>query len=112
MICGDGFAHEVRDAQGRLTNLKPLNPGKIAIVANSEGIIIGFEQEGRAELYDVDEIYHLSYERIADEIHGIAFPEALEELILARNEGISDLRELYHKNVFPTDIYVLRDKHL
>jgi len=105
MICGDSFAHEVRDAQGRLTNLKPLNPGKVAIIANSEGIIMGYELQGREQLYMPDEIFHLSYERTADEIHGIPFFEALEEMILARNEGLGDLRELYHKNVFPTDIY-------
>ena len=105
LICGDSFAHEVKDAQGRLTNLKPLNPDKIAIIANSEGIIVGYQQEGKEEMYSPDEIYHLSYERTADEIHGIPFFESLEEMILARNEGLSDLRELYHKNVFPTDIY-------
>jgi len=105
LICGDSFAHEIRDNQGRLTNLKVLNSGKIAIIENSEGIIVGYKQEGKDELYNPEEIFHLSYERIADEIHGIPFFEALEDLILARNEGISDLRELYHKNVFPTDIY-------
>jgi len=105
LITGDSFAHEVRDNQGRLTNVKPLN--KLTIVANSEGIIVGYEDEYHKDdkMYDPDEIYHLSYERIADEIHGIPFPEALERLILARNEGLSDLRELYHKIAFPTDIY-------
>jgi len=105
MICGDSFAHEVRDSQGRLTNLKPLNPDKIAIIANSEGIVVGYAQQGREELYGPEEIFHLSYERTADEIHGIPFFESLEDMILARNEGLGDLRELYHKNVFPTDIY-------
>ena len=104
-MCGDSFAHIITDAQGRGTNLKPLNPSKIAIVANSSGIIIGYEQEGREERYSEEDIYHLSYERVADEIHGIPFPEALEALIISRNEAISDLRELYHKNVFPTNIY-------
>ena len=108
MICGDSFAHIVKDKQGRMTNLKPLNNGKVAIVANAQGIIIGFEQSigiGKTIRYDVDEIYHLSYEREADEIHGIPFPEALETLILSRNEAITDLRILYHRTVKPILFY-------
>ena len=108
MICGDSFAHIIKDNQGRTTNLKPLNPGKVAIVANSQGIIIGYEQwvsEGETIRYEIDEIYHLSYERIADEIHGIPMPEALQELIESRNEGIKDLRTLYHRTVKPIIMY-------
>ena len=96
MICGDSFGHIISDKQNRMTNLKPLNPGKVAIVANAEGIIIGYEMktsvEGETIRYSPEEIYHLSYEREADEIHGIPFPEALEELITSRNEAIGDLR--------------------
>lgn len=109
MICGDSFAHIITDKQNRRTNLKPLNPGKVAIVANSDGIIIGYEMklniEGETIRYDVDEIYHLSYEREADEIHGIPFPEALETLIEMRNEGLGDLRILYHRTVFPINFF-------
>ena len=108
MICGDSFAHKIRDTQGRMTNLKPLNPGKIAIVANADGIIVGYEQslgDGKTIRYEVEEIYHLSYEREADEIHGIPFPEALQDLIKSRNEAISDLRILYHRTVFPMNFF-------
>ncbi len=108
MVCGDSFAHIIKDTSGRLTNLKPLNPGKVAIVANAQGIIVGFEQslgEGKTIRYDIEEIYHLSYEREADEIHGIPFPEALEELIKSRNEAIGDLRILYHRTVKPILFY-------
>ena len=105
LICGDGFGHIIKDKQGRVTNVKPLNPDKIAIIADKQGIIIGYEHEGREGLYDIDEIYHLSYERIADEIHGISFVEALETMVISRNEMLSDLRELYHRTVFPTNIF-------
>lgn len=100
LICGDSFAHILPKG-----NLKPLNAGKIAIIANAQGIIIGYEQQGNKRIYEPEEIYHLSYERIADEIHGIPFPEALEELILARNEGITDLRVLYHRTVKPIQFF-------
>ena len=108
MICGDSYAHIVKDNQGRQTNLKPLNNGKMATVANSDGIIIAYEQnlgDGKAIRYDVEEIYHLMYLREADEIHGIPMPEAMETLILARNEGLADLRLLYHRTVFPINFY-------
>ena len=109
MICGDSYAHIIRDKQGRMTNLKPLNPGKVATVANAEGIIIGYEMatkvQGETIRYDIDEIFHLMYMREADEIHGIPFPEALEILIESRNEAIGDLRILYNRTVKPIIIY-------
>jgi len=108
LICGDSFAQIIKDSQGRMTNLKPLNPGKVAIVANSDGIIIAYEIDMGEDIrkrFDVDEIYHLSYEREADEIHGIPFPEALETLIKSRNEAIEDLRILYHRTVKPILFY-------
>jgi hypothetical protein len=100
LICGDSFAHILPGG-----NVKPLNPDKIAILANRQGIIIGYAQEGREKIYSPAEIFHLSYERIADEIHGIPFPEALEELIKSRNEGIADLRILYHRNIKPIQFF-------
>ena len=109
LMCGDSFAHIIEDGQGRLTNLKPLNPGKVAIVANTQGIIVGYEMKtanvGETIRFEVEEIYHLSYERIADEIHGIPFPEALEELIISRNEAIADMRILYHRNIKPIQFF-------
>jgi hypothetical protein len=101
MICGDSFAEIIKDNQGRITNLKPLNPGSITIVTNKKGIIDRYEQSGSNQIFEKDEIYHLSYERIADEIHGIPFGEALENLIYARNEALEDLRVLYHRNIKP-----------
>ena len=101
MICGDSFAEEVKDKQGRLTNLKPLNSGAMTIVTDEYGIIKGYEYGENKTPFGVDEIFHLSFERIANETHGIPFGEALENLIYARNEGLEDLRVLYHRNIKP-----------
>ena len=103
LICGDSFAHIVRDNQGRMTNLKPL--GNLTIVANSEGIIVGYEQGSEKKMYAPEDIYHMAYERIADEIHGTPFAEALVTIIIARNQMLADLQEMYHKTVFPTNIF-------
>jgi len=109
MVCGDSYAQIVKDKQGRQTNLKPLNPGKVATVANAQGIIVGFEMEtsvkGTTIRFDIDEIYHLMFRKEADEIHGIPMPEALVTLIESRNEGIADLRLLYHRTVKPILFY-------
>jgi len=61
--------------------------------------------KGQTKRYSPEEIYHLSYEREADEIHGIPFPEALETLIEMRNESLGDLRILYHRTVFPINFF-------
>lgn len=101
LICGDSFAHIIKDNQGRLTNLKPLNPQSVAVVVNDRGIITGYEQESSGRKFDVDEIFHLSFERVADELHGIPFLESLESRILSTNEALADLRTLYHRNIQP-----------
>ncbi|MEY2703193.1 MAG: hypothetical protein RLY43_1831 [Bacteroidota bacterium] len=100
LICGDSFAHILPGG-----NLKPLNPDRIAIVTNEFGIIIGYQEEGKEKLYSPEEIFHLSYERIADEIHGIPFPEALEEITIARNEAIADLRVESHRVTKPIQFF-------
>jgi len=108
LICGDSFAEKVKDKQGRITNLKPLNPGSIKVIFSPLGIIDRYEQSTGVEnpiIWQPDEIYHLSYERIADEIHGIPFPEALVSLVESRNEGLKDLRILYHRNIKPIKFF-------
>lgn len=106
LICGDSFAEIIKDKQGRIINLKPLNPGSIKIVENNKGILIRYEQtcnlpNSKPIIFTPDEIFHLSYERIADEMHGIPFAEKLEQLILMRNEAMLDLKVLYHRNIKP-----------
>lgn len=106
LICGDAFGHIVKDGQGRMTNLKPLNSQNVSIVANDKGIIIGYELSTVPnKRYSPEEIFHLSYERLGDEIHGIPFAEALESMILTRNELIADLRVLYHRNIKPIQFF-------
>jgi hypothetical protein len=105
LICGDSFAHKIMDNQGRMTNLKSLNPATIKVVYDKYGIITRYEQTTSGVVFQPDEIYHLSYEPIADETHGIPFPEALISLIEGRNEGLEDLRILYHRNIKPIQFF-------
>lgn len=105
MICGDSFAHKIRDVQGRLTNLKPLNPGNVTIVAAENGILSHYELGPDKTRVELEDMYHLSYEREADEIHGIPLGEALEKILESRGEAVQDLRILYHRTVRPIQFF-------
>lgn len=111
LICGDSFAHIIKDAQGRMTNLKPL--GNLTIVRNNEGIIIRYEQTAITDdkkikvikEYSPEEVYHLSNEASADEGHGIPFAECMEDVILSKIEAMDDLKILYHRNIKPINFF-------
>ncbi len=101
-FAGDAFAHIIRDDQGRLNNLKPLDAGSIRIVVNSDGIIIRYEQLSKlgdkkaVKKFTPDKILHFSNDRVADEIHGTSITESIEWVILARNEAMRDWKRISH----------------
>ena len=105
-IGGDAFAEIVTDEDGVIINLKPLDPSTITIVANSGGKIIRYEQNAKAKdkathKFQPDEILHLARNRVADEIHGVSIIPVIEEIILMRNEAMTDWRRVLHRNVEP-----------
>jgi len=109
-ICGDSYAEIVRDQAGRLINIKPLNPGSIKIIVDEWGIIKRYEQVSQIPnskhniKFMPKEIFHLSWNRIADEIHGISTIEKVENIILMRNEAMTDLKTVFHRYVKPIQI--------
>ncbi len=105
LICGDSFAHKIRDAQGRQTNVKPLNPGNVTVVTAQNGILSHYELGPEKQRVELEDMYHLSYEREADETHGIPLGEALEKLLESRGECVQDLRILYHRQIKPIQFY-------
>src|SRR3990167_2265781 len=74
IINGDSFCEQIRDEDGELINLKPLDPGSMRIVVDKQGMLKRYEQvsktkEGEGVIkFDPAEIFHLSNNRIADEI--------------------------------------------
>ncbi len=124
-IGGDSYAEIIRDTEGNLINLKPLNPGTIKIIANRAGIIKRYEQTNRTSKswarrvwgqvtgqgsflkFNPEEIFHLCRDRIADEIHGVSLVDAAEKVILAYNEVISDYQKLLHRNIYPVRVWTL-----
>lgn len=109
-IGGDSFCEIIRDTKGYIINLKPLDPGTIKIIANSKGKIIRYEQsskspKGEPKKFKPEQIFHLAKNRVADEIHGTSIIPAMEWIILARNEAMSDYRTMLHRNIYPVRIW-------
>ena len=98
---GDSYAEIVRNDVGILTNLKPLNAGRMKTITNPGGIIIRYDytlSDGKTQKFQPDEIFHLCNDRIGDEIHGTSVIEAAEWIILARNEAMSDWKRISHRS--------------
>lgn len=110
-IGGDAYAEIIRDKQGILINLKPLDPGSIVIVQNQKGRIKRYEQTSKIKKHNKRfkpaQMLHLSRKRIADEIHGISVIPAVETIILMRNEAMSDWKRVLHRNIDPLWIFHL-----
>ena len=102
-IGGDAYAEIIRDKEDYLINLKPLSPEYMYVILNPEGIIRRYEYRFGAKIhkFDPDEIFHLSRNRTADEIHGVSMIDALEENIKASKEVRADTRKLMHRYVKP-----------
>lgn len=111
-INGDAFAEVIKDKEtGILVNLKPLNAGSIQIVVDRKGIIKRYEQIDRIRKlkreFKPEDIFHLVNNRIGDEIHGVSIVEAVEKIILMRNEALNDYQKVLHRNVYPFKIWHL-----
>lgn len=107
-VGGDSFAEIILDDDGNLANLKPLSPETMVTVANSQGIIIRYEQVSRTKKpnkrFQPHQILHLINNRVADEIHGRSDIDAVEQIILMRNEAMNDYKRVMHRNVDPVMI--------
>ena len=110
-IGGDSYANIIRDDEGVIVNLKPLPPEAMEHVANRQGIIIKYRQKSKVKMPDKtfmpEDILHLTRNRVADEIHGVSLIEALETIILMRNEAMADYKLVMHRNVAPVRIWHL-----
>lgn len=109
---GDAFAEIIRDKDtDLLLNLKVLDPGSIKIVCDEKGIIKRYEQVsktgGKTHIFEPNEIFHLSHNRLADQIHGISDIESMEQTILAELENFTDLKRIMHRFARPMIVFKL-----
>ena len=114
-ICGDAFAEKIKNKAGRLINLKPLNPGTIMIVGNEKAMINKYIQitkknneEKKVQIlneWKPEQIFHVTNERIADEIHGIPSSEVLLNTIKWRKQAMESQSVVIERYGKPTFIY-------
>ena len=109
-IAGDSFAEIMRDDYGGVINLKCLDPGTMTIVYDSKGMILRYEQNSkikgkRPRKLDTQKILHFSRNRIGDEVHGISLIDSLVQIILMRNEAMTDWKRVLHRNIDPLWIF-------
>lgn len=106
-IGGDCYAEIVRDKSNRIVNLKPMNPDAMRIIVNEFGILKRYEQHSMlgnkkiVKVWKPEEIFHIPFNRIADEVHGISEIERQEVDIQARNESEKDLKVIFRRYVKP-----------
>jgi hypothetical protein len=110
-IGGDSYAEIIRDDTGKLVNVKPLDPSTIKIIVNQSGLIKRYEQMGKIKgskkTFKPSQILHFSRNRVADEVHGVSLIDAVEWIILARNEAMADMKQLMHRHVKPRVLFKL-----
>jgi len=103
-ICGDSFAEIIKDKKGRLINLKPLSPGSIKILVFGNGMLKGYSQRtslGKEIQFKKEDVFHLSHNRTANEIHGIPLAERMEDFMKMIKETQLDQRVMFHRYVVP-----------
>ena len=113
-INGDAYAEIIRNpTTGTLINLKPLDPSSVTVVFNRKGIIKRYEQRSKTgtvetkRKFTTQEIFHLTKDNVADEIHGTSIIESVQWVIDAINETMRDQRVLMHRNVVPKIVWKL-----
>lgn len=109
---GDAFAEIITGDKGVLLNLKVLDTASMKIVTDSKGIIKRYEQmsktpDGSITKFKPNEIFHLSHNRLADNIHGISDIVAMENTILAELENFTDLKKIMHRQARPLIVFKL-----
>lgn len=111
-IGGDAYAHIIKE-DNIFINLKPLDPENMKQVVDDKGILIRYEQISKLagkpnKSYKPEEIFHLTCNRIADQIHGISRIKALAKIIEAYNETFIDNKQVMHNQARPLILWKLK----
>jgi hypothetical protein len=110
-IAEDAYAEIITDDDGQMINLKQLDPGTIRVIYNAMGMILRYEQTSKnkkpTKIFQPHEIFVLSHNRMADEVHGNSVVSAVENIILMRNEAMADWKRVLHRNIDPLWIFHL-----
>lgn len=95
---------------GKLLNLKPLNAGKVSVIVDGVGMLKRYEYNqgvNDPQPFDPNQIFHLPWDRIGDQVHGTSIIRRLKEIIDSRNEAMADMRIVFHRYVKPLWVWSL-----
>ena len=112
-IGGDSFAEIIRNDDGSVVNIRPLDPAYMRSVWDKNGMLVRYEQRSRVKgkknkTFELKDILHLSNNRLADQIHGISDIKAVEKVIKADAESFEDMQKLVHFQVKPFMIFKMK----
>lgn len=114
MAAGDSYAQIIREEGGELINLKPLNPGTIRHVVNTQGRLKAYEQTARTadkkviKTFKPTEIFHLCFNRMADQTHGISIYNKLKPIIQADEKAFEIMQKIMAFQAVPFIIWKLK----
>ena len=105
-IGGDAYCEIITDDKGKLINLKVLAPESMVHVSGPDGMLLRYEQISKVKgqetkKLDPNKIFHLSRNRVADEVHGQSMIKVLADIILMKNEAMADYKIVMHRFVVP-----------
>ena len=120
-INGDSYAEIIREkgilnlgglikGKGKIINLKPLNPGSIGHVINPQGMLEGYKQklaDGTEKPLKLEQVFHLTLNRTADEIHGTGDIQSLTTFLDKIKQLDEDMSVMFHRFVVPLVIWKL-----
>lgn len=106
-VNGDAYAEIIRNDKGTLINLKKLGGDSIRTVVGEDGLIIRYEQITRigneskgikeqVRIIPTEKMFHITNDRIADEIHGVSAADLVEWVVTALRQAETDWKRLSH----------------
>jgi hypothetical protein len=101
---------ELKEDGSNLLNLKPLNPGSIGHVINPQGMLEGYKQkliDGTEKPLRLNQVFHLTLNRTADETHGTGDIESLTTFLDKIKQLDEDMSVMFHRFVVPLVIWKL-----
>lgn len=113
-IGGDSYAEIITDGDtGELVNVKVLDTGTMKIVVDRKGILKEYRQTSKIKgavekTFKPEQIFHLSNNRLADQIHGISDIDAIEDIIKADKENFDDMKKIMHRGARPMILWKLK----
>lgn len=100
MVNGDAYTEIIRNDNGDLINLKPIDPSQIKIVYDKNGQVTRYEVKKNStwKRLKVSQVLHSSENRISSEIHGTSRLDAIKWMIDAKRQAMEDWKRLSHRS--------------